>query len=78
MSLGSVGRSFGSSWGTWESWASQPLVSVVSFPIELFFACPLTHFPKKKERRGKVLLKVTQSLLPLRPEKVPIKSPRKE
>lgn len=34
--LRSVGRSFGSSWGTWEYWASRPPVSIVCFPKKNF------------------------------------------
>ena len=74
----SVGRSFGSSWETWGSWASLPLVSIVSFPNENSHA--LSHCSQKKqERRGKIMLKETQKL-PLGPEKAPTEDyqPREE
>lgn len=50
-SLRSVDRSFGSSWGTWEFWASQLLVSIVSFPKENL-SCTLFNTNPKRSRKG--------------------------
>lgn len=50
-SLPSVDRSFGSSWGTWEFWASQLLVSIVSFPKENL-SCTLFNTNPKRSRKG--------------------------
>lgn len=49
-SFHSVGRSFGSSWGTWESWVSQPLVSMVSFPTENFSCMRFKTIPKRSRK----------------------------
>lgn len=63
-SLHSVGRSFGSSWGTWGSWVSQPLVSMVSFPTENLSCMPFKTIPKRS-RKGE------ERSYPEKPESLP-------